>query len=84
MAENKVLEQAAGDFNWEQFENEQDLYSGSEQKEYADKYEETLTSIEEHEVIEGTVVLVTKKEDVLVMKDSLVKIVNSQKMKKTL
>ena len=64
---NKVLETAAGDFNWEQFENDknQTIYSGEQKKEYADKYEATLTSIEEHEVIEGTVVLVTKKEVVV-------------------
>ena len=63
MAENKVIDQGTPDFDWEALAN--DGYSQAEHAEYADQYEETLTSINEKEVIKGTVVALTKKEVVI-------------------
>lgn len=63
MAENKVTDQGTPDFDWEALAN--DGYSQAEHSEYADQYAETLTSINEKEVIKGTVVALTKKEVVI-------------------
>lgn len=63
MAENKILEQGSADFDWEALANEG--YSLAQKAEYAETYEATLTSINEKEVIKGTVVAVTKKEVVV-------------------
>ncbi|MDX1447035.1 30S ribosomal protein S1 [Lishizhenia sp.] len=63
MADNKVIEQGSADFDWEALANEG--YSNAEKAEYAETYEATLTSINEKEVIKGTVVAVTKKEVVV-------------------
>ena len=59
MADNKVIEQGSADFDWEALANEG--YSNAEKAEYAETYEATLTSINEKEVIKGTVVAITKK-----------------------
>ena len=58
-------EQAQGtaDFDWEALEL--DGYSKQERSELSDRYEETLTSVAEKEVIEGTVVSLNKKEVVI-------------------
>jgi len=63
MAENKVIDQGNPDFDWDALAN--DGYSKAEHSEYKDTYEETLTSINEKEVILGTVVSITKKEVVV-------------------
>ncbi|MCI5055282.1 MAG: 30S ribosomal protein S1 [Flavobacteriales bacterium] len=43
----------------------QDVYDSAEQQKWEDLYTETLTSIAEHEVLEGTVIRKTKKEAVV-------------------
>ena len=63
MAENKIIDQGTPDFNWEALES--DVYSKVERAELADKYEKTLSSINEKEVIEGTIVALTKREAVI-------------------
>lgn len=63
MAENKIIEQGSADFDWEALAN--DGYSNVQKAEYADTYEATLTSVQEKEVVKGTVVAVTKKEVVV-------------------
>lgn len=63
MADNKVIDQGNPDFDWEALGNEG--YSKAEHAEYAETYENTLTSINEKEVITGTVVSLTKKEVVV-------------------
>src|SRR5690606_37284607 len=52
-------------FNWEEFEHGIESYSESEVDKLDTMYGETLTSIDEGEVIEGTVVAVSKKEVVI-------------------
>jgi len=59
MAENTNT-QGSAEFNWDALEI--DAYSKIERSELSDKYENTLTSINEKEVVEGTVVLLSKKE----------------------
>ena len=63
MAENKIIDQGTPDFDWEALEL--DGYSKIERAELKDKYAQTLSSINEKEVIEGTVVVLTKREAVI-------------------
>lgn len=53
------------DFNWEEFEHGIESYSKDEEEKLDTMYGNTLTSIDEGEVIEGTVVAVSKKEVVV-------------------
>lgn len=62
MAEN-IKPQGDPEFDWDALDL--DGYSQAEKAEYADKYEATLTSINEKEVIKGIVVAITKKEVVI-------------------
>ena len=62
MAENTQA-QGTADFDWDALDL--DGYTKIERSEYSDKYEETLTSIVEREVLDGTVVALNKKEAVI-------------------
>ena len=62
MAENKVI-QGNPDFDWDALAL--DGYSQAERSELSDKYEGTLNSVAEREVIEGTIVSLNKKEVVI-------------------
>ncbi|MFA7274197.1 MAG: 30S ribosomal protein S1 [Crocinitomicaceae bacterium] len=62
MAENTQT-QGTADFDWDALDL--DGYTKIERSEYSDKYEETLTSIVEREVLDGTVVALNKKEAVI-------------------
>jgi len=55
--------QGTADFDWDALAL--DGYSKIQRSELSDKYETTLTSINEKEVVEGTVVLLTKKEVII-------------------
>ena len=63
MAETKITEQGTADFDWDALAL--DGYNKVQRAELADKYEATLSSINEKEVIEGTVVVLTKREAVI-------------------
>lgn len=63
MAETKITGQGTAEFDWDALA--MDGYSKSQRSEMADKYEATLSSINEKEVIEGTVVVLTKREAVI-------------------
>jgi len=63
MAENKIIDQGNPDFDWDALANEG--YSPAKHAEYADTYEATLTSINEKEVILGTVVAISDREVVV-------------------
>ncbi|MBU2018744.1 MAG: 30S ribosomal protein S1 [Bacteroidetes bacterium] len=60
---NQVQPQGTADFDWEALEN--DGYTKVERSELSDTYENTLTSINEKEVVEGTIVALNKKEAVV-------------------
>ena len=62
MAE-QISNQGNPDFDWEALSLEG--YSSAERSELSDVYEKTLTSINEKEVIEGTVIAITKREVVI-------------------
>jgi small subunit ribosomal protein S1 len=62
MAKEKVM-QGPADFDWEALQL--DGYTQVERSEMSDVYEKTLTSINEKEVIQGTVVHLTKKEVII-------------------
>ncbi|MFN5845928.1 MAG: 30S ribosomal protein S1 [Flavobacteriia bacterium] len=62
MAKNTTT-QGTADFDWDALAL--DGYSNIQRSELSDKYESTLTSVNEKEVVEGTVVLVTKKEVII-------------------
>ena len=63
MAENKITGQGSADFDWDALSL--DGYSLVQRSELSDVYENTLTSINEKEVIEGTVIAITKREVVI-------------------
>ncbi|HZH86741.1 MAG TPA: 30S ribosomal protein S1 [Brumimicrobium sp.] len=63
MAENKIIEQGNPEFDWDALANEG--YSQAKHAEYTDTYEATLTSINEKEVILGTIVAITDREVVV-------------------
>ena len=62
MAET-VNPQGTADFDWEALQL--DGYNQIQRSELSDRYEKTLTSINEREVIQGTVALITKKEVII-------------------
>ena len=62
MADNKTL-QGTADFDWDALAL--DGYTQVERSELSDKYEGTLNSVAEREVIQGTVVSLNKKEVVI-------------------
>ena len=62
MAKEKVM-QGTADFDWESLQF--DGYTQVERSELSDVYAKTLTSINEKEVIQGTVVHITKKEIII-------------------
>ena len=51
--------------DWENIDQEIDDYDPDERKKYEELYDDTLSTIKEKEVVEGTVVSVTKKEVVI-------------------
>ena len=55
--------QPLSDFNWEEFEN--GTSTGASKEDLEKAYDETLNKIQEHEVVEGTVISVDKKEVVV-------------------
>ena len=55
--------QGTADFDWEALQL--DGYNQIQRSELSDRYEKTLTSINEREVIQGTVALITKKEVII-------------------
>ena len=55
--------QPLADFNWDEFEN--GTSNGTSKEDLEKSYDETLNKIQEHEVVEGTVISIDKKEVVV-------------------
>ena len=55
--------QPLADFNWDEFEN--GTSNGASKEDLEKSYDETLNKIQEHEVVEGTVISIDKKEVVI-------------------
>ena len=52
--------QPLADFNWDEFENGSNVSVSKEELEKA--YDETLNKVSEHQVVDGTVISIDKKE----------------------
>jgi len=64
--EEKVAEEKVpAEFDWDALEKKQDKYSASERTKLENIYAGSLSSITEHEVIEGTIVGITEREIVI-------------------
>ena len=55
--------QPLADFNWDEFEN--GSHAEASKNDLTKAYDETLNKIQEHQVVEGTVISVDKKEVVV-------------------
>ncbi len=53
------------DFDWDSISKKQEIYSADERKKLEEVYDKTLSSIVEHEVIDGTVVVKNNREVVV-------------------
>lgn len=53
------------DFNWESFENDVDDYAANDRKRLEDMYSETLSHVDERQVVEGSVVSITDRDVVV-------------------
>jgi len=65
--EDSVLDFAtpSEEFDWDKIDEEGDSYDKSERQEFEKMYDQTLSTITENEVIDGTVVSMTKREVVI-------------------
>src|SRR6056297_476635 len=65
--EDSVLDFAtpSDEFDWDKIDEEGDSYDKSERQEFEKMYDQTLSTITENEVIDGTVVSMTKREVVI-------------------
>ncbi len=69
-AEEKIVVEEAKpeppkDFDWNAIGKNQDIYSSDERKKFEEIYDKTLSSVVEHEVIDGTVVAKNNREVVV-------------------
>ena len=65
MEENKNVLNASvnpAEFDWDAFENEGAVYGGTDKSEIAAAYDQTLSKVVENDVVEGTVVAISKRE----------------------
>ena len=53
------------DFDWDSIGKKHEIYSSDERKKLEDVYDQTLCAIQDHEVIEGTVVAMNNREAVI-------------------
>ena len=63
--ENVNASAALDSFDWDAFENDLDLYGGASKEDIASRYDQTLSNIQSGEVLEGTVIGITKREVVV-------------------
>jgi small subunit ribosomal protein S1 len=53
------------DFNWDAYQNDMNAYSVDQKSEFMQKYDDTLSTIAQSEVLEGTVISMNKREVVI-------------------
>jgi len=63
--EGKVTAESDKDFNWIDYTDSSDKYSEEERNKYEKMYDDTLSTITDNEVIEGTVISMNKREVVI-------------------
>src|SRR4030042_2007303 len=61
----KELETPDSDFDWNAFSESTDIYNVSQRQEYEKMYGDTLSTVAENEVVEGTVISMNKREVVI-------------------
>ncbi|MBN2486950.1 MAG: 30S ribosomal protein S1 [Bacteroidales bacterium] len=52
-------------FDWDAYSDSMDVYSGSQRENYVKMYDDTLSTIAENEVVDGTVISMNKREVVI-------------------
>ena len=62
---NPAAPESLKDFDWDAIGKKHEIYSMDERKKLEDVYDQTLRAIQDHEVIEGTVVTMTNREVVV-------------------
>ena len=60
-----IQQSSEGEFDWDNIGKKDNVYSKAKRAELEEMYNETVTSIEQHQVYEGTVIEKTKKEVVI-------------------
>ncbi len=53
---------APENFDWDSFENQDDIYGGESKEKIEEAYDQTLSNVVENEVVEGTVTSINKRE----------------------
>ena len=61
---NAQVEAGVSDFDWDAYA-EESVYSSSELKNFEEMYDQTLSTIGDSEVVEGTVIAMNKREVVI-------------------
>ncbi len=62
---NDMLSESDNEFDWEAYSNSNDMYGADQRDTIAKLYDETLSTIAENEVLEGTVISMNKREVVI-------------------
>ena len=57
--------QQTEEFDWDNYDKEVDDYSSEERQELEKMYDDTMSTIGENEVVDGTVVAITKREVII-------------------
>ncbi len=65
VTESEDLEDSDSSFDWDAYEGSSDVYSGSERSDFEQLYNDTLSTIAENEVVEGSVISMNKREVVI-------------------
>ncbi len=63
--EKKLFTPTEESFDWDNYEDEQVGYSADERKKYENVYDETLSTVTENEVVDGTVIALSNREVVI-------------------
>ena len=64
-ADVAVAEKPAEEFDWDEYATDNDNYSQGDRQKFEAMYDETLSTIAENEVVEGTVIAMNKREVVV-------------------
>jgi len=64
-ADVAVAEKPAEEFDWDKYATDADSYSQGDRQKFEAMYDETLSTIAENEVVEGTVIAMNKREVVV-------------------
>jgi small subunit ribosomal protein S1 len=60
-----VVNESDKDFDWVGYSNTTDIYTSSQKEDYIQQYDKTLSTVVENEVVDGTVILMNKREVVI-------------------